>query len=55
VDQKSLTEKILHASQEIHKASLRGSGHYVVVSPESGDIFTAAYRISKIKRIFNVE
>jgi hypothetical protein len=52
--QKTLVEKILQTSQKVHQASLRGSGNYVVLSPESGDIFMAAYRISKIKRIFSI-
>ncbi len=52
--QKTLSEKILQASQKIHQASLGGSGNYVVLRPESGDIFMAAYRMSKIKRIFSI-
>jgi hypothetical protein len=52
--QKTLVEKLLQASQKVHQASLRGSGNYLVLSPESGDIFMAAYRMSKIKRIFNL-
>ncbi len=49
--QKTLYEKILQASQ---KVSSRGSGNYVSLSKESRDIFTAAYRMSKIKRIFGI-
>ncbi len=44
-------QKILQASQ---KVSSRGSGNYVSLSKESRDIFTAAYRMSKIKRIFGI-
>jgi hypothetical protein len=54
VSQKKLIEKLSEASQKIHKSSLRGSGNYVVLSPESGDIFMTAYRMFKIKRIFNL-
>ena len=53
-NQKNLVDKLLQASQKIHQASLRGSGNYVVMSPESGDIFMAIYRMNKIKRIFNL-
>jgi hypothetical protein len=53
-NQKSLVEKLLEASQKIHKSSLRGSGNYVVLSPESGDIFMAIHRMNKIKRIFSI-
>jgi hypothetical protein len=48
--QKKLVEKLLEASQKIHKSSLRGSGNYIVMNTE----FVAAYRISKIKRIFSI-
>jgi hypothetical protein len=46
---KSLVDKLLQASQKIHQSSLRGSGNYVVSNP---NVFTAIYRIAKIKRIF---
>jgi hypothetical protein len=52
--QKTLVEKLLQASQKVHQASLRGSGNYVVLSPESGDIFMAIHRMNKIKRVFNL-
>jgi len=46
---KSLVDKLLQASQKIQRSSLRGSGNYVVSNP---NVFTAIYRIAKIKRIF---
>ena len=52
--QKTLLEKLLQASQKVHQASLRGSGNYLVLSPESGDIFMAIHRMNKIKRVFNL-
>jgi hypothetical protein len=53
-NQKTLVEKLLQASQKVHQSSLRGSGNYVVMSPESGDIFMAIHRMNKIKRIFSI-
>lgn len=53
-NQKTLVEKLLQASQKVHQTSLRGSGNYVVMSPESGDIFMAIHRMNKIKRIFSI-
>jgi hypothetical protein len=46
---KSLVDKLLQASQKIQRSSLRGSGNYIVSNP---NVFTATYRIAKIKRIF---
>ncbi len=50
-NQKSLVQKLSEASQKINQASLRGSGNYVVADLQ---IFTAVYRMNKIKRIFNL-
>jgi hypothetical protein len=51
-NQKNLVDKLLQASQKIHQSSLRGHGNYIIQDPK---IFTAVYRMAKIKRIFNVE
>ena len=55
----NLVEKLLEASQSIHKSSLRGSGNYIVTSPEAEfaigmmSLFRSRLRMDKIKRIFN--
>ena len=50
-NQKSLIEKLLQASQKVHQASLRGSANYIVTS---GSMMMSAWRMAKIKRIFNL-
>jgi hypothetical protein len=59
---KELYNKILQASDHIHKSSTRGSANYMITSPEIANmlqgIYTAEkvkYRKEKIKRIFNDE
>jgi hypothetical protein len=55
---KKLIDKLLKASEKIHKASTRGSSNYMVVSPAVVNIikgFRRSYRKEKIKRIFNDE
>jgi hypothetical protein len=49
----NLVEKLLEASQSIHKSSLRGSGNYIVTSPGMMSLFRSRLRMDKIKRIFN--
>ena len=55
---KELVDKLLKASENIHKASTRGSANYMVVSPAIADIingFKRGNRKEKIKRLFNDE
>ena len=55
---KELVDKLLKASEKIHKASTRGSANYMVVSPAIADIingFKRGNRKEKIKRLFNDE
>ena len=52
---KELIDKLLKASEMIHKASTKGSGNYMVVSPAVADIITGFKRDSrkeKIKKLF---
>jgi hypothetical protein len=52
---KKLIEKILKASESIHKASIKGSGNYMVTSPAVANIirgFRRGYRKEKIKKLF---
>ena len=52
---KKLIEKILKASESIHKASIKGSGNYMVVSPAVANIlkgFRRGYRKERIKKLF---
>lgn len=55
-----LYDKILKASETIHKSSIRGSANYVVISPSVADMIQEVYnqekagwRKEKIKRLFN--
>jgi len=52
---KELIDKLLKASEIIHKASTKGSANYMVVSPAVADIITGFKRGSrkeKIKKLF---
>jgi hypothetical protein len=56
---KDLIDKILDASNKIHKASLRGSANYIITSQSVSNIINNIsnkeyYRMEKIKRMFNV-
>lgn len=57
---KSLYDKILKASEVIHKSSTKGSANYIVTSPSVADMIQEVYnkekagwRKEKIKKIFN--
>ena len=53
---KELIDKLLKASEIIHKASTKGGGNYMVVSKAVADVITGFKRVSrkeKIKRLFN--
>lgn len=54
---KDLIKKILEASNHIHKASIRGSGSFIVTNPQSAKSFTNIFlnnqRIEKCKKILN--
>lgn len=55
---KELIDKLLKASEMIHKASTKGIGNYMVVSPTVADVingFKRGSRKEKIKRLFNDE
>ncbi len=56
---KELFDKILQASEKIHKASTRGSANYMVVSPAVANMIQGVYnqekaswRKDKIKNLF---
>ena len=52
---KKLIEKILKASESIHKASIKGSGNYMVTSPAIARAlrgFRRGSRKEKIKKLF---
>lgn len=52
---KELIDKLLKASEMIHKASTKGSGNYMVVSKAVADVITGFKRGSrkeKIKKLF---
>jgi hypothetical protein len=52
---KELIDKLLKASEIIHKASTKGSGNYMVVSPAVADVingFKRGSRKEKIKKLF---
>lgn len=53
--QKDLIDKLLKASETIHKSSTKGSANYMVVSKEVANIingFKRNIRKEKIKRLF---
>jgi hypothetical protein len=53
---KELINKLLKASEMIHKASTKGSANYMVVSKAVADVINGSKRGSrkeKIKRLFN--
>ena len=53
--QKDLIDKLLKASETIHKSSTKGSANYMVVSPVVANIingFKINIRKEKIKRLF---
>jgi hypothetical protein len=59
---KELYNKILQASNHIHKSSTKGSANYMITSPEAVSMLQgiynaqkAKYRKEKIKRLFNDE
>jgi len=59
---KNLSNKILKASNHIHKSSTKGSGNYMITSPEVVNMLQGIYtaekvkcRKEKIKRLFNDE
>jgi hypothetical protein len=56
---KSLYDKILKASEVIHKSSTKGSANYMIVSPSVADMIQEVYnqekagwRKEKIKKLF---
>jgi len=56
---KDLIDKILDASNKIHKASLRGSANYIITSQAVSDMIhnisnKKSDRMNKIKRMFSV-
>ena len=55
--QKDLVKKLLEASNQIHKASTRGSGNLIVTSTQVSssikNLFKKVKRIEKIKLILN--
>lgn len=57
MDNKSLVDKLLKASQQIHQSSLRGPGNYITVNSNIADIINKLERQKnrkdKIKRLFN--
>lgn len=57
---KNLVDKILEASSQIHKASLRGKSNWILTSIETSDVIQEVYRShvanwrkEKIKRIYD--
>lgn len=60
MDQKNLIDKIIEASAQIHKASTRGRGDWIVTGSQAADAIQEVYRIhvarlrkEKIKRIYD--
>jgi hypothetical protein len=57
MDNKSLVDKLLKASQKIHQSSLRGSDNYITVNATIDEIINKLERQknrkNKIKRLFN--
>lgn len=60
MDKKNLIDKILESSSQIHTASTRGGGNWIVTSTETADAIQevyrthiANYRKEKIKRIYD--
>lgn len=56
---KDLIDKILDASNKIHKASLRGPANYIITSQAVSDMIhnisnKKSDRMNKIKRMFSV-
>jgi hypothetical protein len=49
---KELIDKLLKASETIHKSSIKGSANYMVVSPYFTNYFKISSRKEKIKRLF---
>lgn len=52
--QKDLIKKLLEASNQIHKSSTKGSGNFIITSPQIAKSFTIMYvgeRIEKCKKI----
>ena len=56
---KELIDKLLKASETIHKASTKGSANYMVVSPsvahmiqDSYNEYKSGFRKEKIKKLF---
>lgn len=49
---KELIDKLLKASETIHKSSIKGSANYMVVSPYFSNYFKISSRKEKIKRLF---
>ena len=45
---KDLIDKLLKASETIHKSSLRGSANYVVTSPSVSDMIQEVYNKQKV-------
>lgn len=55
--QKDLIKKILEASNHIHRSSTKGSGNFIVTSPQVAKSFTIMYvgeRIEKCKKILSI-
>ena len=60
MDKKNLVDKIIEASSQIHKASTRGRGDWVVTGSKAADAIQEVYRghvarlrKEKIKRIYD--
>ena len=52
--QKDLVKKLLEASNQIHRASTKGSGNFIITSSQVAKSFTLMYvgeRIEKCKEI----
>lgn len=56
---KELIDKLLKASEKIHKSSTKGTANYMITSPEVANMLKSIYKVKcrkeKIKRIFNDE
>lgn len=53
--EKKLIDRLIKASEEIHKSSTKGSGNYIVTSPAIARAlngFRRGYRKEKIKNLF---
>lgn len=60
MEQKKLVDKLLEASAQIHKASTRGRGDWIVTGSQAADAIQEVYRNhvanlrkEKIKRIYD--